>query len=79
MSRIIVEYNPEEISVEFSLWLEENITHEVEGVSSAEKQYQLDSLLCEENLQENCTVEEYQYLLTLQEEGVDYLAINLEN
>jgi len=77
--RILVEYNPEEISVGLSLWLEENITHELQGVSSTEKQYYIDSLLCEENLEKNCAAEEYQYLLSLQEEGVDYLAIDLEN
>jgi hypothetical protein len=77
MSRIVVEYNPEELSLKACQWIENNIVHELEGVSSGEKQYYIDSLMCNEELADNITAIEYHYLETLQEQQVDYLAINL--
>ena len=77
--RIVVEYNPEELSLKTCEWLERNVTPEIIGYSTDEKQYYLDSLMCEEELENNITVAEYQFLETLQEQKVDYLAISIEN
>lgn len=78
MSRIVVEYNPEELSLKAMQWIEDNINHEIESVSGSEKQYYIDSLMCNEDLPDNITSQEYQFLETLQEQKVDYLAIDLD-
>lgn len=77
--RLVVEYNPEELSLETCEWLENNVRPEIVGVGTDEKQYYLDSLMCEEELENNITTAEYQFLETLQEQKVDYLAISIEN
>jgi len=79
MSRIVVEYNPEELSLKAMEWIEENINHEIEAVGgTGERQYYMDSLMCNEDLADNITAAEYHYLESLQEQRVDYLAIDLE-
>jgi hypothetical protein len=78
MSRIVVEYNPEELSLKACQWIENNIVHEIEAISGGEKQYYIDSLMCNEELANNITPAEYHYLESLQEQRVDYLALNLD-
>jgi len=78
MSRVIIEYNPEGLSEESTSWILDNLNAELKGIYSEERQYCLGSILSDDDLKENITDAEYILLKELQNEGVDYLGINLE-
>ncbi len=79
--RLLTEYNPTFLNQEFIDWLKENITPELESQDHEEYHYNIQDLISA--MEDNAPVlrqfmVQFTSLEELQEDGVDYLAVDLE-